>query len=49
MLKCVETRELTWLTTDSGWIELNFFYKFQYEFIFNPIHLEPDSPELNLW
>jgi len=28
------------------WIGLKFFYKFQYGLIFDPVHLEPDSPGL---
>ena len=37
------------LPTSSGWVGLNFFYKFQYELIFDSTHLEPDWSGLNLW
>jgi len=49
LLKWVGTREPTRLTTGSGWVGLKFFYKFQYRLIFDPAHLEPDSPGLNPW
>jgi len=36
-------------TMGSGRVGLKFFSKFQYGFIFDPIHLEPGSPGLNPW
>jgi len=45
--KWVGTREPIRFTTILSRVGLNFFYKFQYRLIFDPAHLEPDSPELN--
>jgi len=42
--KWVGTREPTWFSTGSDRVGLIFFYKFQYELIFNPTHLESGSP-----
>jgi len=47
--KWVRTREPTRLTTSSGRIGLNFFYKFQYGLIFDLAHLELGSSRLNPW
>jgi len=47
--KWVGTREPNRLTMSSDGVGLKFFYKFQYELIFDAAHLEPSSPELNLW
>jgi len=47
--KWVGTCEPTRLITGSGWVWLNFFYKFQYGLTFDPVHLEPGSSGLNPW